>query len=160
MLGRLLLVFILVPLLDLVLLLRIGHVLTFWPTLALVVVTGIVGATLARRQGLRTLARIQSELESGRLPTGELADGVLILLAGAVLVTPGFLTDLFGLALLVRPLRHVFRRVLTRHFKSRLVVNGFPGDAYRTEDNLTDSDDDDVPHAGSMKYVENEAQRR
>ncbi len=159
MLGRLLLVFILVPLLDLVLLLRIGQMLTFWPTLGLVIVTGIVGATLAKRQGLRTLARIQSELESGRLPTGELAEGVLILLAGAVLVTPGFMTDLFGLALLIRPFRRVLRGVLTRYLQSRIVVNGFPGNATSPDGHVTRGSVEDMAPGGPMKYVENEAQK-
>lgn len=122
MLARLLLIFILVPLIELIILLRVGEILHVGPTLALIVVTGLVGASLARRQGIRILTRINAELTAGRLPTAELADGALVLLAGAMLITPGFLTDLFGLALLVPFIRARFRRMLVAYFRSRLEV--------------------------------------
>lgn len=94
----------------------------FWPTVGVVILTGFVGATLARWQGLRTLARIQGELASGRMPGDELADGALILLAAALLVTPGFLTDLLGAFLLIPPTRRLFRGALRRYFTRRMVV--------------------------------------
>ena len=122
MLGYLFLLFVLVPLVDLYVLVRIGQILTFGPTVAIVVLTGIVGASLARRQGLRTLARINAEIQAGRMPAGELADGLLILLAGAVLITPGFLTDGLGLLLLVPWFRRGFRGVLAKYFQSRINI--------------------------------------
>jgi UPF0716 protein FxsA len=122
MLGWLAILFIALPLADLVLLLRVGGLLGFWPTCGLVVLTGIVGAWLARRQGVRTLGRVRSELAAGRMPGEDLADGALILLAAALLVTPGFLTDLLGILLLVPPARRVIRGILGRHFQRRMVV--------------------------------------
>lgn len=122
MLGWLLILFIGLPLADLILLLRIGGVLGFWLTVGVVILTGLVGATLARWQGLRTLARIQGELASGRMPGDELADGALILLAAALLVTPGFLTDLLGVFLLIPLTRRLFRGALRRYFTRRMVV--------------------------------------
>lgn len=122
MLGWFFILFIGLPLADLVLLLRIGGVLGFWPTVGVVILTGFVGATLARWQGLRTLARIQGELASGRMPGDELADGALILLAAALLVTPGFLTDLLGVFLLIPLTRRLFRGALRRYFTRRMVV--------------------------------------
>ena len=158
MLGRLVLIFIAVPLLDLVVLLRIGQVLSFWPTVCLVILTGIVGATLAKHQGLRTVAEINSELSAGRMPTSQLADGALILLAGAVLITPGFLTDLFGLLLLFAPFRRLFKKALTRYFKSRIVMTAGPGPALDPLNEPQDAGPESGPRP--MKYVENEAAKR
>ncbi len=113
-LFRLILLFTLLPLLELTLLLRIGEWLGAGPTIGLVVVTGIVGAWLARREGLRTWAAVRNELAGGRMPGSELVHAALVLVAGVVLVTPGVLTDAAGLLLLIRPVREaVVRR--TRH---------------------------------------------
>ncbi len=105
MFGRLFLLFTLVPLVELALLIRIGEWLGVLPTVALVVTTGIVGAALARREGIRTWRRVQDELAAGRVPGGELLHALMVVVAGAFLVTPGVLTDVAGLGLLVRPLR-------------------------------------------------------
>jgi UPF0716 protein FxsA len=101
MIARLLLLFVLVPLLELAILIRLGSAIGFWPTIAMVVVTGTIGALLAKSQGLQVLAAIRVELGSGRMPTERLLDGLLILVGGAVLLTPGLLTDIAGLLLLI-----------------------------------------------------------
>jgi UPF0716 protein FxsA len=116
-LGRLLVLFIAVPLLELALLLWIGRWMGLLPTVALVVATGIAGAALARSQGLRLLYRIQAELAAGSMPARELLDGVLILVAGATLLTPGLLTDVFGLLLLVPGTRGWVRGHLTARMR-------------------------------------------
>lgn len=105
MLVRLFLLFTLVPLLELFLLLRIGALIGAVPTLLLVIGTGMAGAWLARREGLRSWRAVRAELDEGRLPAAELLHSLLILVAGVVLVTPGVLTDLGGLLLLLRPVR-------------------------------------------------------
>ena len=105
-LGRLALFFIVVPVLELFLLIRLGQTVGLWPTLALVVGTGLLGAHMARAEGLRVLFRFQSELASGRLPGQSLLDGIAVLIGGAFLLTPGILTDLTGFALLFPPSRH------------------------------------------------------
>lgn len=109
MLARLALLFVTVPLAELAILVWVGRRMGLVPTVALVVVTGIAGAALARRQGLATLGRFRGALDAGRLPHRELLDGVLILVAGAVLLAPGLLTDLAGLLLLVPPVRRLVR---------------------------------------------------
>jgi UPF0716 protein FxsA len=119
-LARLLLLFTVVPLVELYLLVRIGELVGAWPTIALVLVTGIVGAWLTRLEGLRVLRTVQLELSQGRLPTASLMDGLLILVAGVLLVTPGLITDLCGFALLVPPLRRTVRRTLRRAWERRL----------------------------------------
>jgi UPF0716 protein FxsA len=104
-LGRLALLFVLVPILELMLLIRIGEWVGLWPTLALVVLTGATGAALARAEGLRVFWQFQRELAQGRLPGKALQDGIAVLVGGAFLVTPGILTDLAGLSLLFPPTR-------------------------------------------------------
>lgn len=111
MLLRLFLLFTLVPLVELALLIRIGGLIGLGPTLGVVLVTGAAGAWLARREGLRSWLAVQGEMAAGRVPGEELVHGMIILFAGALLVTPGVLTDAVGFSLLLRPLR---RRLIAR----------------------------------------------
>jgi UPF0716 protein FxsA len=121
---RLLLLFTVVPFIELVLLIEIGRRVGFPATLALIVVTGVVGAWLARLQGLRTLAEVQREVRAGHLPGASLVDGLLILVAGAVLLTPGVLTDVCGFVLLVPASRRLVREALRRRFEVSIEQRG------------------------------------
>jgi len=105
MLLRLFLLFTLVPLLELWLLFQLSGIFGFWTTIAVVLVTGMVGAALARRQGWQAMHRIRTEMSQGMMPAQAIGDGVLILVAGVLLITPGVITDLVGLALLLPPVR-------------------------------------------------------
>lgn len=124
MFVRLLLLFTVVPFVELLLLIELGRHVGLAPTLALVLATGVLGAALARWQGLATLRRVQTELDAGRLPAGPLVDGLLILVAGAVLLTPGLLTDLLGFALLVPATRAAVRRWVSRALRTRVQHDG------------------------------------
>ena len=115
--ARLLLLFILIPAVELALLIEIGKRIGTLETLALIVVTGILGAALARRQGLGVLRRARAEAAAGRLPAAALVDGVMILLAGAVLITPGVLTDLFGFLCLIPISRGWIKRLVWNWLK-------------------------------------------
>lgn len=115
--GRLLLLFILVPTVELVLLIEVGRRIGTLPTLGLIVVTGVVGATLARHEGLQVLRRIQAELAQGQLPAGSLVDGMIILIAGALLITPGILTDVFGFLCLVPGCRDIVKKVVRKRLE-------------------------------------------
>jgi len=126
MFFRLLFLFTAVPIAELFLLLWIGERIGLLATLALVFGTGILGAALARTQGLKTFLEVQREFAAGRLPASALIDGLLILVAGAVLLTPGLLTDLCGFFLLVPPGRRLVRGVLRRWFEKK-VRGGPPG---------------------------------
>lgn len=117
---RLLLLFTVVPIVELGLLIQVGRVIGLAPTIAIVLATGITGAALARWQGLVTLRRVQTEMAEGRVPTGPLVDGLLILVAGGVLLTPGFLTDAVGFLLLIPPTRAAVRRALVEAFRRRM----------------------------------------
>jgi UPF0716 protein FxsA len=110
--SRLLLLFVVVPAVELVLLIEIGQRIGTLPTLGLIVVTGALGAYLARRQGVGVLRRMRQETAAGRLPAAPVMDGIIILIAAALLVTPGILTDAFGFFCLIPPCRELLKRYL------------------------------------------------
>lgn len=114
-LGRLALLFVIVPLLELALLIQMGQMVGFWPTIALVVFTGVTGAWLARMEGLRTLWRLQDDVANGRVPAQAIMDGMAVFAGGALLLTPGILTDLIGFGLLLPGTRHAIqKRIMAR----------------------------------------------
>ncbi len=127
--------FVVLPLLELVLLLQIGQAIDWPATIGLVLVTGLVGSFLARWQGTKALREIQTQLASGQLPGRALFDGALILVAGAVLITPGVITDACGFLLLLPPVRGLLGRLLSGWAAKRVKVSvgggipgaGFPG---------------------------------
>ncbi len=112
MLLPLFLLFTLMPLLELWLLFQLSGMFGFWTTITVVLLTGMVGAVLAKMQGLHTLFRIQNEMRAGKLPAKAMGDGVMILVAGVLLITPGVITDVVGLSLLLPPVRIAVRKVL------------------------------------------------
>jgi UPF0716 protein FxsA len=116
--GRLLLLFVIVPAVELALLIEVGGRIGTLATLGLIAATGVVGAALARSQGLSVLRQVQRELAEGRLPAGALVDGAIILVAGALLMTPGILTDALGFLCLLPGFRHLIKRALWRRFES------------------------------------------
>lgn len=124
MFSVLLLAFIGVPLLELALLIWVGGKIGVAATIALVVVTGVLGASLARWQGLTTLDRFRRRMAAGELPHEDLIDGVLILIAGAVLLTPGLITDATGFLLLVPAVRRALRSEMLRRLERRFLVVG------------------------------------
>ena len=137
MFGRLLLLFLVVPLVDLALLVTVGERIGLGPTVAIVVLTAVVGSWLARREGTAAWRRVQAKLSTGGVPGPELIDGVVILVAGALLLTPGFLTDVAGLLGLFPPTRAVARRALRQRFERairegsvRVVSGGLPGSPF------------------------------
>ena len=112
MFGYLILLFVLVPIVELALLIKIGQCIGVGYTLGIVIVTGVVGAYLAKLQGLLTLRSIQEEINQGRMPADRLFDGVLILCSGILLITPGIITDLVGFMGLIPFTRNLFKRWL------------------------------------------------
>jgi UPF0716 protein FxsA len=123
MFGRLFLIFTVIPLVELYLLIRIGAVIGALNTIILIIGTGLLGAYFAKLEGLRTIRQIQLNLNQGIMPAEELLDGVIILAAGLMLVTPGILTDVSGFLLLIPQTRFAFKRWLRRRF-DRMVAAG------------------------------------
>jgi len=113
-LPLLLILFILIPIAELWLIIEIGGAIGVLPTLALLIVDSLVGAALARSQSRAAWERFNLALAEGRVPGKEIFNGAMIILGGALLLTPGFITDIFGLALLIPPTRALIRGFLTR----------------------------------------------
>lgn len=121
MLFKLILLLTVVPIVELYLLVKLTQLWgSFWLTVAVIVGTGVIGAALARREGLRVLSRMQEQIARAELPADSLLDGVLILLAAALLVTPGLITDAVGFLLLIPPGRSVVRELLKRWVRKKI----------------------------------------
>ncbi|MBC8552892.1 MAG: FxsA family protein [Candidatus Brocadiales bacterium] len=122
MLIRLVLLFTVIPLIELYLLIQVGRYLGSFQTIMIVLITGIIGGLLARSQGLSVQRQIRVDLQNGIIPTDSLIDGCFILIAGALLITPGMITDIFGFVLMVPIFRGWLKRrlkgVLKRKFES------------------------------------------
>lgn len=137
MFFRLLAAFICIPLVELFLLIRLSQETTLFTTIAIVIGTGILGSWLARREGIMAWTRFQQALGQGRAPSREIQDGLMIVFAAALLLTPGLLTDAFGFLLLVPPGRALIRKfVLGRYLKGlnvQVVGGGGGGGPFATD---------------------------
>lgn len=147
MLLRLMLAFIGVPLIELYLLLQLADATSVGMTLGIVVLTGMIGSVLARREGAQAWQRFRECLASGRTPTQEIRDGLMIAFAAALLLTPGIMTDVVGFALLTAPGRHWIGRWIGRFFRLKFDVRGSSasthagGDPYRASGGRTQNTD-------------------
>ncbi len=120
MLGYLILLFTIVPAIELALLIKVGQFIGVAYTMGVVIFTGVTGAYLAKMQGLITLRRIQDDVNQGQMPADKLFDGVLILCSGMLLLTPGFITDLIGFMGLIPWTRNVLKRWLKRKIEDMI----------------------------------------
>ncbi len=123
----LVLLFVVTQIVEIWILLQVGHAIGGWQTLALLVLDSVLGAALLRHEGRRTWRRFRQALQEGRVPAREVADGALVLVGGTLLLTPGFLSDIVGVLCLLPPTRAVLRPVLTRAVARRLGVGGLVG---------------------------------
>lgn len=130
------LLFVLVPIIEIALFIEVGDVLGLWPTLGIVVATAFLGTGLLRAQGLAAFARAQASMAQGRVPIEEVVHGFCLVIAGALLLTPGFLTDAVGFALFLPPVRLALGRAAMKWFSKHGTVHvhssspagaGFPG---------------------------------
>jgi UPF0716 protein FxsA len=120
MLFRLILLFTLVPLIELSLLIQLGRQIGLGSTLAIVIITGVIGAYLAKYEGFRVITRIRQDLDEGRIPAEGLLDGVIILAGGLLLLTPGLLTDTIGFLALIPVTRRNHKQYLKQKYKHKL----------------------------------------
>jgi UPF0716 protein FxsA len=118
----LVLLFIVVPLVELFVIIEVGQWIGVWPTIALLFLDSILGAMLLRAQGRAVWRRFNEALAARRVPHREVFDGAMVIFGGALLLTPGFVTDIFGLLLLIPPSRAVIRRFLSRIFVGRVAL--------------------------------------
>jgi UPF0716 protein FxsA len=133
MLIRLFAAFIIVPLVELYLLLQLASITNVATTFMVVVVTGVIGSLLARREGVMAWFRFQSALSEGRMPSREIQDGLMIVFAAALLLTPGLLTDALGFTLLVPAGRELVRRLVLRRYLQKFKVQVTTSAGFQTE---------------------------
>ena len=115
------LIFIVVPIAELAVIIQVGSLIGVWWTIALLIADSLIGSWLMRSQGRSVWRRFQETVQAGRMPHREVADGVLVIFGGALLLTPGFITDIFGAIFLLPPTRALVRRLLIRRSFLRLM---------------------------------------
>jgi UPF0716 protein FxsA len=140
-LALLVLLFVVVPIVELALIVQVSHAIGFLNTLVVLLVMSVAGGWLVKQQGLGVARRVQQQLQRGQMPGREVVDGFLILLGGALLLTPGFFTDALGILLLLPPVRAVVRPTLVRRFRSRVV-------SYRVGGTVHEAQSWDDPYRG------------
>ena len=121
------LIFFGVPLLEILVLIRVGQAIGPWWTILLLIADSLLGAWLIRREGGRAFRALSEALSSGRMPARELADGILILAGGLMMISPGFVLDILGIVLILPFTRPIGRRMLTRVVSSKLLAGGYAG---------------------------------
>ncbi|MCU7553467.1 FxsA family protein [Alteromonas sp. ASW11-19] len=118
------LLFAILPIIEIALLVQVGGLIGGWNTIGLVIITAFVGAYLVRREGFQTLQAAQSKMQQHELPGKEMVEGLLLVIAGVLLVTPGFVTDIIGFLFVVPGSRHLLAAQLSKHLKMRVVTPG------------------------------------
>jgi UPF0716 protein FxsA len=127
MLVPLVILFILVPIAELAVIIQVGEQIGVVWTVAILVADSILGSLLMRSQGRAAWRRFNVTLQAGRPPAREVLDGILVIFGGALLLTPGFITDIFGIVFLLPPTRAVVRRLLVRRFADRMIASATRG---------------------------------
>jgi UPF0716 protein FxsA len=143
MLLPLVLLFIAVPIAELAVIIQVGQLIGVWWTIALLIADSLFGAWLMRHQGRAAWRRFNAAVQGGRVPAREVLDGALVIFGGALLLTPGFITDILGLILLVPPTRALVRLIFARRLAHRMVVSATrprPGGDYDVEGTAVDID--------------------
>ncbi len=123
MFFRLFLLFTIIPLIEIWVLIQVGQQIGAFDTIALIILSGIIGAFLARSQGFYIISKIQHELSQGQMPTESLTDGLIILVGAVLLITPGFVTDVMGFLLLVPQTRVFVKKLVMSQFKNYISRN-------------------------------------
>lgn len=164
------LLFIIIPIIEIALLMQIGEWIGVWPTIAIVIITAWLGAKNVKQQGISTLNSVQTKIAQGQAPSEEIVSGFMLLIAGVLLLTPGFATDIFGLSLLVP----AFRKGIVKAFQKNIPTQTFSSSSFtqsgfqyqnHNEQPINDSFNDSVndasiksPHQG--KTLDGEFERK
>lgn len=116
--------FIIIPIIEITVIMQVGALLGVWPTVAIVILSAWLGAKYVRQQGLATLQSVQTKMAQGEMPSGEIVTGLMLLVAGVLLVTPGFVTDIFGLLILIPSVRAGIANQVQKHIKVNQMGGG------------------------------------
>ena len=146
MFGKLLMLFIAVPLVELYILVKVGREIGTMNTVGLVIVTGIAGASFAKSQGAQIIYKVRSALSQGQIPGKELLQGAMVLVGGLMLLTPGFITDLLGLSLLIPFTRKFYADMTMAYFKKKFESGQWHYSTYPTDNKTHDSNDVIIEH--------------
>lgn len=120
MLPKLILLFTIIPAMEIYLLVEVGSYIGAMNTVLIIIMTGVVGAYYVRMQGFAIMSRLQNSLAEGRMPAAELVDGAMLLVGGALLMTPGFLTDLSGFCLVFPPTRDFLKKIIVEKIRRKI----------------------------------------
>jgi UPF0716 protein FxsA len=165
MLLPLVLLFIVVPIAELAVIIQVGQAIGVWWTIGLLIADSVLGSVLMRSQGRAAWRRFNAAVQEGRVPAREVLDGALVVFGGLLLLTPGFITDVLGLLLLIPPTRAVVRRVLVRRLEQRMVATARrprARHAYDVDGTATDVDVDGLtrpPASNGMPDLEGRSRR-
>jgi len=131
--------FVIVPIIEITVLMHVGELLGAWPTIAIVIFTAWLGAKYVRQQGLATMQSVQTKMAQGEMPSGEIITGMMLLVAGVLLVTPGFVTDIFGLSLLIPTVRQALIKIVQQHLVTSQVSQSSAGFYSSVEGSVNES---------------------
>ena len=139
---KLFLLFAILPIVEIAILINVGEQIGGWYTVAIVILTAFAGAHLVRQQGLSTLMQAQKKMQAGTMPGQEMAEGLLLVIAGVLLVTPGFITDGIGFLLSLPMTRPLIAKGLVKHLSLRVVSTSFDGNFAQQQPFSRDKSDD------------------
>lgn len=125
MFFKLFLIFAVIPVIELALLIKVGSIIGTMNTISIVILTAVIGAYMVRLEGLGVMSRIQANMQEGIFPAEELIDGMMILLAGALLLTPGFFTDVIGFFMVIPVSRNFLKRIARRYIEKKMSSGEF-----------------------------------
>ena len=154
--GKLFLLFVIMPIAEIAVLINVGEIIGGWNTVLLVILSAMIGAYLVKREGVSTLAQAQLKMKQGQVPAEEIGSGLLLLVAGVLLVTPGFITDVFGLLLTLPYTRKKIGGVLFHalngkmHASAHFSQSGF-GQTYAQNDDIIDGEFRETGQADSVQ---------
>ncbi|MBA6392301.1 FxsA family protein [Colwellia sp. BRX10-3] len=143
--------FIIIPIIEIFVLIQVGAVLGVWPTIAMVIFTAWLGAKYVRQQGLATLNSVQTKMAQGQIPSDEIVTGLMLLIAGVLLVTPGFVTDFLGLSLLIPAVRHS----IVGSVKSHITTNSVNQQSFQFHSHSHGQPQDDFSKQQESPFQEN-----
>ncbi|MEH6624888.1 MAG: FxsA family protein [Motiliproteus sp.] len=146
------LLFVIVPIIEILLLINVGEIIGAWYTVGLVLLSAFIGVNMLRRQGLATLMRARSRMDSGEIPAHEMIEGIILAVGGALLITPGFVTDFIGFCCLIPFTRHGLVRKLQKHFTLIGTQQAGFGDFNQSDFQQPPSGDGDRPSQRGSTY--------
>ncbi|RHW77786.1 FxsA family protein [Colwellia sp. RSH04] len=144
--------FIIVPIIEITVIMQVGELLGVWPTVAIVILSAWLGAKYVRQQGIETLQSVQGKMAQGEMPSNEIVTGLMLLVAGVLLVTPGFVTDIFGLSLLIPSVR----RAIAAQVQKNINVNQFNAGAsfhHTSQGNVFEHEEHQPPFSNDSKPI-------